>query len=87
MKRSKDMNSVLEEIQQHAAALPSELQVELLNYLIYLEHKAHGNANLFAKEQQREETLEWQNLMLAQAVSLTDWDNTEDEVWNDVPAI
>jgi hypothetical protein len=81
------MNSVLQKIQQHAAVLPLALQAELLNYTIYLEYKAHGGANLTAKEQQGEETLEWQNLMLAQTHSLTDWDNAEDEVWNDVPAI
>nr|VFK60800.1 MAG: hypothetical protein BECKTUN1418F_GA0071002_12305 [Candidatus Kentron sp. TUN]VFK63683.1 MAG: hypothetical protein BECKTUN1418D_GA0071000_12225 [Candidatus Kentron sp. TUN]VFK70083.1 MAG: hypothetical protein BECKTUN1418E_GA0071001_12334 [Candidatus Kentron sp. TUN] len=36
---------------------------------------------------QQEMRDEWQNLMLAQADSLTDWDNAEDEVWNDAPAI
>ena len=68
------MNSVLREIQQHAAVLPLALQAELLNYTMYLEQKA-------------QEAQEWNNLMLAQASSLTDWDNAEDEVWNDVPAI
>jgi hypothetical protein len=68
------MNSVLREIQQHAAVLPLALQAELLNYTIYLENKA-------------QDALEWNNLMLAQANSLTDWDNAEDEVWNDVSAI
>ena len=34
------MNSVLREIQQHAAVLPLALQVELLNYTIYLEQRA-----------------------------------------------
>ena len=68
------MNSVLKEIQQHAAVLPLALQAELLNYTIYLENKA-------------QDALEWNNLMLAQANSLTDWDNAEDEVWNDVSAI
>ncbi len=68
------MNSVLREIQQHAAVLPLALQAELLNYTMYLEQRA-------------QEAQEWNNLMLAQASSLTDWDNAEDEVWNDVPAI
>lgn len=68
------MNSVLREIQQHAAVLPLALQAELLNYTMYLEQRA-------------QEAQEWNNLMLAQAKSLTDWDNAEDEVWNDVPAI
>ena len=68
------MNSVLREIQQHAAVLPLALQAELLNYTMYLEQRA-------------QEAQEWDNLMLAQASSLTDWDNAEDEVWNDVPAI
>ena len=35
---------------------------------------------------QREESREWRDLMLAQAHTLTDWDNEEVEVWNDVPA-
>ena len=30
---------------------------------------------------------EWQNLMFAQVHALTDWDNEEDEVWNNVPAV
>ena len=34
------MNSVLQEIQQHAAVLPMALQSELLNYTIHLEQKA-----------------------------------------------
>ncbi len=72
--RNPIMNSVLKEIQQHAAVLPLALQAELLNYTIYLENKA-------------QDALEWNNLMLAQANSLTDWDNAEDEVWNDVSAI
>ena len=36
---------------------------------------------------QREERAEWQNLMNAQTCSLAYWDNVEDEVWNNVPAI
>ncbi len=46
---------------------------EILNFALFL--------------RQREEAREWQNLMLAQAESLSDWDNTEDEVWNNVPAV
>lgn len=34
------MNSVLREIQQHAAVLPLALQAELLNYTMYLAKKA-----------------------------------------------
>lgn len=34
------MNSVLREIQQHAAVLPLALQAELLNYTMYLEQRA-----------------------------------------------
>lgn len=68
------MNSVLQEIQQRAAVLPLALQSELLNYTIYLAQKA-------------QEAREWNNLMLAQASALTDWDNAEDEVWSDAPAI
>ena len=36
---------------------------------------------------QREEKAEWQNFMNAQTCSFADWDNVEDEVWNNVPAI
>jgi len=36
---------------------------------------------------QREENAEWQNLKEAQARSLADWDNAEDEVWDNVPSI
>jgi hypothetical protein len=35
---------------------------------------------------QREENSEWQNLMLAQSISLADWSNEEEEVCKVVQA-
>ena len=40
------MNTILEQIQQHAAALPLSSQAELLNYAVYLEQKAQGKAQV-----------------------------------------
>lgn len=81
------MNRVLKEIQQHAELLPLAQQAELLNYTIYLEYKAHRGTETTDEAAQRQDAEAWNNLMLAQAHSLTDWDNDDDEVWNDVPAI
>ncbi len=100
------MNAILQQVQQHAIALPLDLQAELLNYAIYLEQKAQRTAPAATPEQQRKHLAEalaqaaalnpfgdiadpvaWQNLQQAQAASLADWDNPEDEVWNDVPAV
>lgn len=52
------MNTILQQVQQHAAVLPLALQSELLNYTIYLEQKAHSSANLTTKGQQRERLAE-----------------------------
>ncbi|NET55017.1 MAG: hypothetical protein F6K47_02065 [Symploca sp. SIO2E6] len=61
------MNSILQQLQHHAAALPPALQTELLNYAIYLEQKAQANPVLpTAKHQKRECLAE----ALAQAASL-----------------
>jgi hypothetical protein len=65
--------NLAEQVYQTVKPLPDALAQEVLDFALFL--------------RQREEALEWQNLMLAQADSLTDWNNTEDEVWNDVPAI
>ncbi|MCX7098860.1 MAG: DUF2281 domain-containing protein [Methylococcales bacterium] len=62
-----------EQVYQAVKPLPDPIVQEILDFALFL--------------RQREEAFEWQNLMLAQAGSLTDWDNIEDEVWNNVPAI
>lgn len=53
--------------------MPEPLVQEILDFALFL--------------RQREAQVEWQNLMNAQTRSLDDWNNDEDEVWNDVPAV
>ena len=65
--------NLAEQLYQTVKPLPETLVQEVLDFALFL--------------QQREESLEWRNFMLAQASSLDDWDNAEDEVWNDVPGI
>jgi len=65
--------NLAEQVYQTIKPLPEPIVQEILDFALFL--------------RQREESLEWQNLMLAQAGSFADWENTEDEVWNDVPAI
>ena len=61
------MNSILQQLQNHAAALPPALQEELLNYAIYLEQKAQVNLiPATARKQKREYLAE----ALAQAAAL-----------------
>lgn len=65
--------NLAEQVYQAIQPLPEPMVQEVLDFALFL--------------RQREERAEWQNLMLAQASSLADWDNAEDEVWNDVPAV
>ncbi|MBU0501424.1 MAG: DUF2281 domain-containing protein [Gammaproteobacteria bacterium] len=65
--------NLAEQVYQTVKPMPEALVQEVLDFVLFL--------------RQREESQEWRNLMLAQADSLADWDNAEDEVWNDVPAI
>jgi hypothetical protein len=52
---------------------PDDMAKEVLDFALYLN--------------QREESLEWQNLQAAQQISFEDWDNSEDEIWNYVPEV
>ena len=65
--------SLAEQVYQTVKPLPEPLVQEVLDFALFL--------------RQREDSSEWQNLMVAQTQSFKDWDNLEDEVWNDVPAI
>ncbi|NOS88048.1 MAG: DUF2281 domain-containing protein [Methylococcaceae bacterium] len=65
--------NLAEQVYQAVKPLPDPIVQEILDFALFL--------------RQREAAVEWQNLMHAQTVSLSDWDNTEDEVWNNVPAI
>ena len=65
--------SLAEQVYQTVKPLPEPLVQEILDFALFL--------------RQREENAEWQNLMLAQTCSFADWDNTEDEVWNNLPAV
>ena len=65
--------SLAEQVYQTIKALPEPIVQEILDFALFL--------------RQREEQADWQNLMNAQIGSLADWDNAEDEVWNNVPAV
>ena len=65
--------SLAEQVYQTIKPLPEPIVQEILDFALFL--------------RQREELAEWQNFKDAQACSLTDWDNVEDEVWNNVPAV
>jgi hypothetical protein len=65
---------------EQVAQLPPERQIEVFDFVQFLLHRE--------KQAQRgEDAKAWENLMLAQAETFADWDNTEDEVWDNVPAI
>jgi len=64
--------NLAEQVYQIVKPMPESMVQEVLDFVLFL--------------RQREESREWGDLMLAQDHSLTDWDNAEDEVWNDVPA-
>jgi Protein of unknown function (DUF2281) len=65
--------SLAEQVYQTIKLLPEHKVQEVLDFALFL--------------RQREEQAEWKNVMNAQTCSLADWDNIEDEVWNNVPAI
>lgn len=62
--------NLAEQIYQAVKPLSMVKAQEVLDFALFL--------------QQREDAQEWQNLMLAQVESLSDWDNPEDEAWNNV---
>lgn len=65
--------SLAEQVYQTVKPLPESIVQEVLDFALCL--------------RQREESLEWQNIMFAQANSFAAWDNAEDEVSNNVPAV
>jgi len=65
--------SLAEQVYQTIKPSPEAMVQEALDFALFLS--------------QREENAEWQNLKEAQARSLADWDNAEDEVWDNVPSI
>nr|VFJ45279.1 MAG: Protein of unknown function (DUF2281) [Candidatus Kentron sp. DK]VFJ56934.1 MAG: Protein of unknown function (DUF2281) [Candidatus Kentron sp. DK] len=69
-----------ERLTHQVARLPPERQIEVVDFVEFL---LRGEQ----PARQSQEAREWQNLMLAQTGSLADWDNAEDEVWNNVPAV
>jgi len=60
------MNTILQQIQQHAAALPLSSQSELLNYAVYLEQKAREKTPVTSPQARRDRL----TAALAQAVAL-----------------
>lgn len=70
------MNSILQQIQHHAAALPLSAQAELLNYAVYLEQKARETTPV-TSSQERQDRLA---AALAQAVALNPFAEIVDPV-------
>jgi hypothetical protein len=65
--------SLAEQVYQTIKPLPDSKVQEILDFALFL--------------REREEKAEWHNLITAQTISLADWDNLENEVWNNVPSI
>lgn len=73
------MNTILQQVQHHAAVLPLALQAELLNYVIYLEQKAQSvipATTNDTKEQQRKRLAE----AFEQAAALNPFSDIADPV-------
>ena len=63
--------SIADLIYEQVKALPEPLAREVLDFAGFL--------------RERQERVEWRNLAVAQSHALASvWDNSEDEVWNDV---
>lgn len=70
------MEAILQQIQQHAAALPLSSQAELLNYAVYLEQKAREKAPVVSNQTRRDRL----TAALAQAVALNPFAEVVDPV-------
>lgn len=70
------MKTILQQIQQHAAALPLSSQAELLNYAVYLEQKAREKAPATSTQTRRDRL----TAALAQAVALNPFAEITDPV-------
>jgi len=64
---------IAEQIVQSVQQLPESAAREVLDFARFLV--------------QREAAKQEQDLVAAQQMSLSDWDNQEDEVWNDAPGV
>jgi hypothetical protein len=64
---------IAEQIVQSVEQLPEEAAREVLDFARFLA--------------QRETARQEQDLVAAQQLSLSDWDNQEDDVWNDAPGV
>lgn len=70
------MDSILQQIQHYAAALPLSSQAELLNYAIYLEQKAQGKTSDISPQVRRDRLA----AALEQAVALNPFAEIADPV-------
>jgi hypothetical protein len=70
------MNSILQQIQRHAAALPLSAQAELLNYAAYLAQKAREKTPVVSAQTRRDRL----SAALAQAVVLNPFSEIVDPV-------
>ncbi len=67
------MTEIAEQIIESVEHLPDEFAREVLDFAQFLAR--------------REAVREARDLMAAQQASLVDWDNTDDDAWNDAPAV
>lgn len=70
------MNTILQQVQQHASSLPLPLQAELLHYTLYLEQKAQGSVSNVSRPIDRERLAQ----ALEQAVALNPYGDIADPV-------
>lgn len=70
------METILQQIQQHAAALPLSSQAELLNYAVYLEQKAREKSPATSTQVRRDRLA----AAVAQAVALNPFAEIVDPV-------
>ncbi|MEM9218223.1 MAG: hypothetical protein AAGD25_28260 [Cyanobacteria bacterium P01_F01_bin.150] len=70
------METILQQIQHHASALPLASQAELLNYAVYLEQKAREKSPMTSPQARRDRLA----AALAQAVALNPFAEIADPV-------
>lgn len=69
--------------------IPDNLAQEVIDFVEFLQSKYKTNSS-----NNNDKTIRWEDddnnlndLILAQSLSVQDWDNEDDEVWNHVPTL
>ena len=68
--------------------VPDSLAQELIDFIEFLQSKYKTKAIIYdINLSSQDDDSHSKDLMLAQSISVKDWDNEEDEVWNHVPTL